>query len=318
MNKQRSFFENIERMLYKLISALFFPKKKRNKVRTNLFKAGILKVVYTALRCKFFKTKKYKYYLSVLACCKDEGDYIQEWVEYYLLQGVEHFYLYNNNGTDKSQELLKPYIEAGLITWIDWPGKCQQVNMYNDGIKRCRKETYWLAIVDLDEFIVPLNDKTLSQNMHEYEPYSQLLINWVIYGSSGLEKKEEGLVIERFTKHHDSVWPLMKSVVKPDYVVSADVHFCHVIGKMVDEHHLEQYGFGVSNPTVDILRVNHYVIKSKEEYAAKQKRGDPTKIDSDFTDEFFAFHDHNEIEDRELMQKYIPLIKENIKKRHIQ
>ena len=41
MNKQRSFFENIERMLYKLISALFFPKK--NVIRLELI---YLKLAY--------------------------------------------------------------------------------------------------------------------------------------------------------------------------------------------------------------------------------------------------------------------------------
>ena len=126
-------------------------------------------------------------------------------------------------------------------------------------------------------------------------------------------------MIERFTKHHDGIWPLMKAVVKPKYVVSADVHFCYVIGKTVDEHYHEQNHDQpipfVGNFTVDILRINHYVIKSKEEYIAKQQRGDATRDHNAFNDEFFKGHDHNEVEDKELMQKYIPQIKDNIKKR---
>ena len=122
MKPKRSLPESLKRLFYKLIAGIFFPKEKRNNMRNIFFREGILKFISLNIRCKFKKNKKYKYYLSVLACCKDEGDYIQEWVEYYLLQGVEHFYLYNNNGTDNSKELLKPYIDAGLITWIDWPG----------------------------------------------------------------------------------------------------------------------------------------------------------------------------------------------------
>ena len=40
------------------------------------------------------------YYLSILAIFKNEAMNLKEWIEHYILNGVEHFYLINNGSTD--------------------------------------------------------------------------------------------------------------------------------------------------------------------------------------------------------------------------
>ena len=37
-----------------------------------------------------------KHFLSVCAIFKNEGRFLKEWLDYYLLAGVDHFYLYDN------------------------------------------------------------------------------------------------------------------------------------------------------------------------------------------------------------------------------
>ena len=54
------------------------------------------------------------YDLAVVAIFKDEGKYLKEWLDYHLLAGVEHFYLYNNDSSDDYQEVLAPYVKANL------------------------------------------------------------------------------------------------------------------------------------------------------------------------------------------------------------
>ena len=39
----------------------------------------------------------YQYEVSICAMYKNEAKYILEWIEYHLMIGVDHFYLYNNN-----------------------------------------------------------------------------------------------------------------------------------------------------------------------------------------------------------------------------
>jgi hypothetical protein len=58
-----------------------------------------------------------EFYLSVGAVFRDEDDFLAEWLEFHLCAGVEHFFLYNHfSATDKHEEILRPYISAGLVT----------------------------------------------------------------------------------------------------------------------------------------------------------------------------------------------------------
>ena len=36
-------------------------------------------------------------YLSLCLICKDENDYLAEWLDYHILAGVERFYIYDDD-----------------------------------------------------------------------------------------------------------------------------------------------------------------------------------------------------------------------------
>ncbi len=92
--------------------------------------------------------------LSIAAIYKNEPDII-EWIEYHKLIGVQRFYLYDNESDDNSKDLLQPYIDDGVVIYHYVKGKCKQMPVYQDAIYRYKNETKWLAIIDLDEYIVP-------------------------------------------------------------------------------------------------------------------------------------------------------------------
>jgi hypothetical protein len=43
--------------------------------------------------------------LTAIYWVKDEARYIPEWIEFHLMQGFEHFILYDNNSTDGSSNI---------------------------------------------------------------------------------------------------------------------------------------------------------------------------------------------------------------------
>lgn len=57
-----------------------------------------------------------KYYLALTAIFRDEAPYLKEWIEFYRTIGVEHFYLHNHLSQDNFAEVLKPYIDDGIVT----------------------------------------------------------------------------------------------------------------------------------------------------------------------------------------------------------
>lgn len=90
------------------------PKEINLKQVIKLFLYPFLSLFYKLLFV--FQTRDKRrcaYSLSVCSIFKNEAPYLREWIEYHLIVGIEHFYLYNNNSEDNFEEVLRPYIEKG-------------------------------------------------------------------------------------------------------------------------------------------------------------------------------------------------------------
>ena len=61
------------------------------------------------------------YFLSVLAQFKNETMNLKVWIEHYLWQGVEHFYLIDNGSTDNPLSILQEYINRGIVSYYYKP-----------------------------------------------------------------------------------------------------------------------------------------------------------------------------------------------------
>ena len=51
----------------------------------------------------FFKKNNYPYQLSVIAIFQNEDRFLKEWLDFYRVLGVDHFYLFNNLSEDNYQ-----------------------------------------------------------------------------------------------------------------------------------------------------------------------------------------------------------------------
>ena len=57
------------------------------------------------------------YFLSVLSIFKNEIMNLKVWIEHYLWQGVDHFYLIDNGSTDNPLHILQEYINKGIVSY---------------------------------------------------------------------------------------------------------------------------------------------------------------------------------------------------------
>ena len=180
-----------------------------------------------------------KYFLSVAAIMKNEKPYLKEWLEYHRLQGVEHFYLCDNGSTDGTKDYLQPYIQSGVITYIDFPGTNRQLACYDKIVKEYGRETTWLALIDLDEFLLPLQAKDMPSFLKEFADVNEVSLHWLNYGDNGLISRPGGLVTEAFTAHARFLNHTVKSIVRPEAVRRmsgfGDNHYVPVAGKSVNE-----------------------------------------------------------------------------------
>ena len=72
--------------------------------------------------------ERWTHELSVCAIFRDQAPYLAEWVEFHLLSGVQHLYLYNHKSVDNATDELAPYVRAGLVDLHQWdlPGHPQK------------------------------------------------------------------------------------------------------------------------------------------------------------------------------------------------
>ena len=272
------------------------------------------------------------YTLSVCSVFKDEAPYFKEWIEYYKLMGVQHFRLYNNESTDNYLEVLKPYIDAGEVTLIDWPsdpkrlGSAEwpwytQLPACTDAIVNLSGISEWLAIIDLDEFIIPFYHTNLISFLKEYEPYAGVLINWQNFGTSSKWEIPTGkLMIETLTlraKENSTYNHPVKSIVRPDRVDINTRSWCPHTWSYLSKKdkqifpNKKLYKFGVVE--VSRARINHYVHKTESYFynskILKKERMEGCKLSQKYINDWRS--SCNQEEDLSIM-KFVPSLKERV------
>lgn len=282
-----------------IIAGLIPRKMARNRWR-GILRYGVIKALKLKRQLKHDHTQP-KIRLAVCAIAKNEGPYFKEWLDWHISQGVEKFYIYDNESTDCTREVLAPYIESGRVEYIYYPGYRRQIAAYDDCIDRHRFDTRWLAFIDLDEFIVPLRDRSITEFLTGFEDSPVVEINWLIYGSGGAEKKSAAPVMERFRRHSLPSHRLnrhVKSIVNPRRVFT--MTGCHEAAR-IDGVAADSHGdpitrnFREREPQQDIIRINHYAVRSKEEFIEKQNRGRASGSQRTISMDYFNRYDLNDI-----------------------
>jgi hypothetical protein len=269
---------------------------------------------------------KFPYELAVAAIMKNEAPYLKEWIEYHRMLGVEKFYLYDNESTDNTKDVLKEYIQEGLVEYTRFPGVgvSNQIRAYADILRRFRNSVKWLAIIDLDEFIVPVSKPKIIDVVNELEVALRkkhkalfgLAVHWVQYGYGGHYKKPEGFVIENFRKNGGAVMH-MKSIFNPRaafFTTPLSVHTPIYLDLGFGHNESGRKHPWEAPISADIIRVNHYITKSYEEYTKKVKRN---KAGFPETRNMLSKYDSNYLSAYEdaIMDKYVPELKRTLDKK---
>lgn len=65
--------------------------------------------------CDLNVTNAPKHTLSLCTMIHNEGQFIEEWIAHHLLMRVDHFYIYDDQSTDNTKQVLQPYIKQGML-----------------------------------------------------------------------------------------------------------------------------------------------------------------------------------------------------------
>jgi hypothetical protein len=228
-----------------------------------------------------------KPYLSLCSLYRDHAEYLREWIEFHRIVGVDRFLLYDNESSDDHEEVLAPYVERGIVEVHPWPTPASVergvpwgiIGAFDDCIERHRDDSRWIGFLDVDEFLFSPTGRALPDVLAEFEPFPGVEVSRLEFGTSGHETKPGGLVIESYLQRRSYLspkkdWEHVKSIVDPTRTARAfNAHgFFYDEGHAVRENReraLEKPPGRRVFPLANLLRINHYITKSFEEYERK-------------------------------------------------
>ena len=216
-----------------------------------------------------------KYYLSLCTIIKNER-YLEEFIIYYRIIGVEHFYIYDNNSNPPIRERLNKPFFTNMCTIIDFPGSRMQIPAYQHFINTFRNDTDWAIVCDGDEYIVPKVDWSLRDFLDRYNDVQAIGVNWVFYGSSFHNNIQDGFLVDKYRYCEGCQNQHIKTICKPRFVTNyGHPHFPDVKNPslFVDAKRNVISGPFNSNHTIDLLQINHYHHRSIEDIIQKYNRG---------------------------------------------
>ena len=223
----------------------------------------------------------------------NEERYIDEWLDHHKKIGFSKVYMYDNS----DENTMKNY-ESDFVHVTHLPGKVMQSKAYEHFFTNFGKFHKWCAVIDVDEFIKLKKHENIVQLLQEYIPIKGALgINWVLFGSNGHETYSPEPVTKRFTKRQKGVNIHIKCIVNTSSVSIYDHPHMPTNCPIIDTNGNVFINSPFNENGDDrVVQLNHYFVKSKEEFLIKINKGRSDQIQKRTFDEFYH-HDLNEIEE---------------------
>ncbi|MCB1107951.1 MAG: glycosyltransferase family 92 protein [Chlamydiia bacterium] len=226
---------------------------------------------------------KPRYPLAICAIFHNEAPFLKEWIDYHHDEmGINKFYLYNNNSTDDYLSVLAPYMKSGVVQLIDWPsieenaihgfGEFQQVPYQHGAYQHCAEkikgQVDWIAMIDIDEYIVPNMSAQAFYKLLEKEKKEKtgsLKIYWKVFGTSNIYTLNEGEklidhLVMRASEEHP--WNFqIKSIHQPKALRRPLVHEAKKLHK----------GYLKKSLPKELCRIHHYWTGTENRFWEKRK-----------------------------------------------
>jgi hypothetical protein len=267
--------------------------------------------------------------LSICSIFKNEGPFLKEWIEFHKIQGVKHFYLYNNNSDDNYKKVLKPYIKSKEVTLVDWlftfeKGKTNdwlniQTGAYQDCLNRFGGDNEWIAFIDADEFLYCIDGTSIPIFLTKYKEFGGLCVNWLLFGTSHVETvPKKKLMIEVLTmcsKRENPRNRRIKSIIQPEKTeqcVSAHA-FKYKEGFVAVGSDLSVITGGNSKKALhDLICINHYWTRTEKCFRERKVKSRKERRNEENEKNLQVWADsYNQSSDTNILQ-FVPQLRKNM------
>lgn len=240
----------------------------------------------------------------VIACAKNENDYIREWIEHYKKLDFDKIIICDNNDDESLIDVIDDYVNSGFVEIFNCRGlRSFQVQLYS---MFCREGNYkWCGYFDCDEFLELNIYDSIKEYLNTKPNDICISFNWLMFGSNEKLFKEDGLVQDRF-KYPVSPISLytencfIKSLVRGgdffkngcwfngSHIPLTEPMYVHNIGGYFNT---DSESHQVLPPRYKEGYIKHYYTKSFEEWSKKAQRGWPDGTENLLLYRYFVCQD---------------------------
>jgi len=171
------------------------------------------------------------YTLTIISMFKNESMILEEWVKYYIDQGVEHFYLIDNGSNDHYETKINKYMDKITLIKDDFrvkPNTNYKLKLYDNNkkryvfknvhngsgnkihtqcllsnkyfLKKIKKKSIWTMYIDCDEYIYAPESKSINNLLinldknNKYNEITDIFVPWKRFGSNNLDKQPKSII----------------------------------------------------------------------------------------------------------------------------
>ncbi len=229
---------------------------------------------------------KQRDYFAICLIVKDDHLDIVEWIEYHKRMGCSKFYITDHNSSIPMLNTIRDYVSDGLVEYFFSDLRLHaraQLHVYNECLTKYGKRHKFMAFIDSDEFIVVTNStQTIPDILKNYEQFGGVALNWKLFGSSGHVKRPSGGVLPNYHLCCPNIH--IKSIVNTQFTIKTGSNphmFVYEPGYFAVDTALHPvfgpFNINTSLPApqyvYDIMYINHYNLKSEEDFKRKSARG---------------------------------------------
>jgi hypothetical protein len=231
--------------------------------------------------------------VGIAAIMRNEARHAPEWARFHHAAGVRRFVIYDDGSSDGTAEALARALPAEALTVIPWAQRLEdtrlgremhnQVLAYAHAVSNFGAGLRWMALIDPDEFMVPVAARSIPEALEGYEPPA-LSMPWHMFGFSGHETAPDAPVLEAYTRRAREVagdapgLRAFKMLADPCRITALRVHSLSCDGGAACWNDRGERVAGPSARTrawasAERLQLNHYYTRSRAELEAKIARG---------------------------------------------
>lgn len=221
--------------------------------------------------------------ICAVAIARDEGPFIDEWLSYHRLLGIDHFLLYDDDPDHPLAHLSS--VHADYTTVIPWcarsdglRGRNRQTKAYWHACVHYGAEFDWMVFIDIDEFIVLRKHDGIHPFLRNFDEVEAITLNWHVFGHSGFFEDPKGLVTANLVRRMSAPSPHGKTIARPETIVaitSAHAFLLHPGARWVDAN-LKPFTPDLYPGKTAAAHINHYQCRSFTRWMRRVGRGDVT------------------------------------------